>query len=316
MPELPEVETVVRQLDFVMPRSKLLRVSVFDKKLKQLTRQAPIGLTLGEVRRVAKFIVLSFPATRKSRSKLASSTNLKDQCLGDPSAQKTGAVVYLAVHLRMTGRLVWTPAKSNIKKKSPQFVHQQPIDRDENSENKHLRAEFCFREGKLSFYDIRRFGTIDIVDSLTEIVPSGIDPFSREFNVRYLEVNTKGGRQPVKSWLLRQDFIHGIGNIYASEILFDAKVSPFRIVKTIKTAEWQRIRRSTLKILKKAILRGGTTFSDYRDARGQLGQYSSMLRVYEREGMPCKVCKSEILRFVQSGRSTYCCPRCQKVICP
>lgn len=270
MPELPEVETVARQLAPKLRGRMVKEFLILDPKLKGLKSVALKGARITDVFRMGKKVVIAF--------KLA-----------------TGTERFLGVHLRMTGRLIWVAKQTRGK-----------------VDTRHLRARIVFDKGELRFIDARRFGTLEIVNNLEELKPQGIEPLSRDFDSITLSAMMLKSKQPIKVWLLRQDRIVGIGNIYASEILFDSKISPLRKTHRTKPNEAEKLVKSTIKILQKAIDSCGTTFSDFQDSRGEIGNFQSFLKVYDREGQPCKSCKSPIKRLVQAQRSTYYCSICQK----
>ena len=175
----------------------------------------------------------------------------------------------------------------------------------------HLRARFDLDRGALLFVDTRRFGTFDWYRARGDSAPAGIDPLSPELTPPRLEGLLRGSTQNLKAWLLRQDRLVGLGNIYASEILHDARVSPLRDTRSLIDDEIGRLYRSTRKILRRAIRNCGTTFSDFQDARGVEGSYQQYLAVYDRAGLGCPRCRTPIDRVVQQQRSTFHCPGCQ-----
>ena len=118
--------------------------------------------------------------------------------------------------------------------------------------------------------------------------------------------------QNIKAWLLRQDRLVGLGNIYASEILFVAGISPLRQASSLNAAEHRSLLRATRRVLRRAIKNCGTTFSDFQDAQGLTGSYQHYLTVYGRDGEPCPRCRAPVVRLVQQQRSTYHCAQCQK----
>lgn len=265
MPELPEVETIVRQLSPLLTGQKLKRLRILDKKLATFPESKIIGKEILKVKRVGKQVFLGFG--QKGRI---------------PQA-------WLGIHLRMTGRLLWNSER--------------------NAVDKHTRAQFNFLDGDLVFNDVRRFGTFQLLDSIDEEV---LDPVSEDFTPDVLKLMLSRSKQELKVWLLRQDRLVGIGNIYASEILFDAGIHPRRRGDELSQAEIGRLFRSIKKILERAILNAGTTFSDYRDAEGNAGGFQNLLKVYDREGKFCRKCKGEIKRITQVQRSTFYCEACQK----
>ena len=177
------------------------------------------------------------------------------------------------------------------------------------------RIEFGFDRGRLEFHDVRRFGTVRLCRDESEFQPLGLDPVDPSMSLDQFDALLRVSCQPLKHLLMRQDRLVGIGNIYASEILFDARLSPLQTGASLTPSQMRALFRSTQKILNRAIRASGTTFSDYQDSNGEAGNYQQRLKVYEREGEPCVRCRSAaIRRIVQQQRSTYFCPSCQ--CCP
>lgn len=267
MPELPEVETVARQLDPLIRGRRASRLDVFDRKLLAAGHRALEGSVVSSAQRVGKQVVVAFRSA-------------------------TGSESYLAVHLRMTGRLVWR-------------------DDGDGAAVPHRRARLMLEGGRVDFIDPRRFGTLTWHDDRDEVVPVGIDPLDPRLSVPELHRLLRNARQPLKTWLLRQDRLVGIGNIYASEILHEAGLDPFRAGGELEPVETRRLHRALKAVLRRAIRYCGTTFSDFQDAHGVTGSYQTRLRVYGREGEPCKRCGAPIVRVSQAQRSTYyCSARC------
>ena len=288
MPELPEVETVVRQLGPLLKRRRLLCSAALDEKLTSGALGRCAGCSVTGVSRVGKHIVIEFSAKRRSP-------------------------VFLIVHLRMTGRLIWRAPKTPgaaMGRFSPAAFRRAAAKR--RAEEKHLRAIFFFEGGELCFVDARRFGTINCLRSLAGIKGAGIDPVNDELSPGRLCRLLAGSRQPVKSWLLRQDRLVGLGNIYASEILHRAGIDPRRHAGSLDQREAARLLQATRRVLCEAIAACGTTFSDFQDAAGVEGTFGRFLRVYQREGKSCRRCRSPVRRIVQQGRSTYYCAGCQR----
>lgn len=268
MPELPEVEIVARQLAPPLEGNRVRSLRIYDPRLQQGPLPRIAGRTIRTVRRSGKRVLVEFSGSSSDE-----------------------AQVWLAVHLRMTGRLIFTERSGD------------PRD--------HLRAKFTLDHGALVFCDTRRFGTFDWYPRSIDAQPAGLDPLSPKLTNRRLAELVGESRQNIKSWLLRQDRLVGLGNIYASEILHAAKVSPHREAGSLDLDECSRVRTATRRILNKAIDACGTTFSDFQDARGVEGSYQRFLRVYGREGEPCRRCDGVILREVQQQRSTFYCGACQ-----
>lgn len=268
MPELPEVETVVRQLRPHLLGLRAKKVSILDEKLRPSGAERLLTHRVVDVQRRGKQIVIS---ARHGRQQLN-----------------------LSIHLRMTGRLI--VEDSNL-----------PLDR------RGLRARIDFNQKRsLYFFDVRRFGTFEVFSGSVLPPTTGIDPLSATCTLEHFRSLLATSSQPMKLWLLRQDRILGIGNIYASEILYDARVSPQRAACSLSALEQRKIFMAMKKILSKAIEYCGTTFSDFQDANGEIGSYQRYLRVYNRDGEPCRRCKKPIQRIVQGQRSTFYCAGCQQ----
>lgn len=270
MPELPEVETVARQLAPALVGRSVRELRILDPRLRTERPPRLAGRRIVAVERCGKRVLIEFgPAD---------------------------GPVYLAVHLRMTGRLSWRPDEA-----AP----------EDSRSRKHLRAQLRLDRGRLLFVDARRFGTFAWYRSRHEAQPQGLDPLSPALDPRRLDRLIDDSAQNVKAWLLRQDRLVGIGNIYASEILHAAAISPQRAVGSLDRDQRRRLLMATQRILRRAIRACGTTFSDFEDAHGVSGSYQRFLAVYEREAEPCRRCDAPIARLVQGQRSTYHCPGCQ-----
>jgi formamidopyrimidine-DNA glycosylase len=275
MPELPEVETVATQLAPLLQGRRVVRVEVLDPKLALHDGESAVGRVIGQVRRLGKQVVIELRAQPDSQI----------------TAEKAGPL-WMAVHLRMTGRLVWIPDA-------------------EPAACSHLRARLTLDQGFLLFRDARRFGTMRLVGSMECLCPAGLEPMCGDFTPGALTGLLAGSRQELKPWLLRQDRLVGLGNIYASEILFSARLDPFRLAGSLDAAEARRLHGAVRRVLKLGIECGGTTFSDFQDANGESGRFQKKLSVYGRGGEPCKRCGAPVERVVQQGRSTFYCPKCQ-----
>jgi formamidopyrimidine-DNA glycosylase len=183
---------------------------------------------------------------------------------------------------------------------------------------RHDHIEFTLDDGsRLVYNDPRRFGLLKLVapaevDSIAELKGLGPEPFANEFNAEYLWRVSRGRTAAIKNLLMDQRIVAGVGNIYASEILFRARVRPSRRARRVTRAELSCIATTTAEVLKEAIGSRGTTFRSYRDSRGQPGRFASQLRVYDREGQPCLECATPIRAMVIGQRSSFYCPRCQQ----
>lgn len=270
MPELPEVETVARQLAPLVRARTVVGLRILDPSLKRGWFPRVAGRQVADVTRSGKRVLFRFSSCPGRNDEL-----------------------WLAVHLRMTGRLIW-------------------VNEARRFETAHLRARFRMDRGALLFYDTRRFGTFQFFRSFEETEPVGVDPLSRGLNSREIGRMIGHSKQNIKAWLLRQDRLVGLGNIYASEILFVAGISPLREAASLTPAEHGRLLRATRRVLQQAIKNCGTTFSDFQDAQGLTGSNQNHLAVYGRESGPCPRCHTPVIRFVQQQRSTFYCPHCQE----
>jgi len=200
----------------------------------------------------------------------------------------------LVIHLRMSGRLA---------------VACRPED------ERYVRLILTLDRGALHFVDPRRLGTAAIeADGFSHRL--GIDPFDRAFTADQLHRILSASRAPVKTVLMDQRRIAGIGNIYASEILAEAKIDPRRPARDLSEEEAKRLRASVRSVLQGAIdgmgTSLGTSVADYRESSGRYGSFQERLKVYGREGEACRCCGAPVARIVQAGRSTYFCPGCQE----
>ena len=289
MPELPEVETVVRELSPQVVGICFADLRVFDPRLAHLEGFALRGFSVSQLSRFGKYIVFTLRGPKQPEK-------------------------YLAIHLRMTGRLFWleentdaddSPLQESLHARIP-YVHEVSL------KPAHIRFSISAEGGSLVFADPRRFGTVELIDSPESLLSGGIDPTKDNFTTEALAALLAKGKQPLKTWLLRQDRLVGVGNIYASEILYRAKLHPFRATGNLKKQEISALHQATREILLAAIERNGTTFSDFQKPSGETGGFQDFLQVYERENEECASCGKPIERVTQAGRSTYFCPRCQK----
>ena len=199
----------------------------------------------------------------------------------------------LIIHLRMTGALLWNPAE------------EEPF----------TRVEFFFDGGgRLIYTDVRRFGTMYLTTDPNEVVGKlGIEPLSRRFTRKSLAGMLKSRSLPVKSALLNQEHIAGIGNMYADEALFVAKIHPQQPADSLTTAQINRLHGAIKQVLKQGIKNQGASVRNYRGPDGSKGRAHEEFCVAHREGSPCPVCGSAIKRIVVGQRGTYYCPRCQRL---
>jgi len=271
VPELPEVETIVRQLAKALPGASIRSVEVLkpdliDGESAETFAHGLEGKRIESVARRAKNIVID-----------------------------TGGE-YLLVNLGMTGRL---------------FI----VD-DGTGTITHPGVRFGLDDGReLLYHDVRRFGR------LWRMSPEewrawagalGVEPLSDAFTAKWLYDAAHRSRVAVKVWLMDQKRVVGVGNIYASEALFRARVDPRTPADELTRPQAKRIREAVRDVLQESIDYRGTTLLDYRDASGEPGGFVRRLRVYDREGEPCVNCHRPISRLVQGGRSTFFCAHCQR----
>jgi formamidopyrimidine-DNA glycosylase len=222
----------------------------------------------------------------------------------------------LIVHLGMSGRLTIHGPGAHIR---PGGFHHKTAD-DGSGDGKHDHVVFETDEGtRIVFTDHRRFGLMTIADTnalSSHVLFAGLgpEPLDKNFTPAFLSAALKGKRTPIKSALLDQRVVAGLGNIYVCEALFRSRISPKRLAASVAGPRAERLVPAIKKVLEAAIKAGGSSLRDYAKADGELGYFQHHFAVYDREGQPCptKDCRGKIKRIVQSGRSTYYCPSCQK----
>ena len=205
---------------------------------------------------------------------------------------------YLCSHLRMEGKYFCKD-------------HNEEIDKHE-----HIIFEFDDNTD-LRYKDVRKFGRMclvkkDEIDSYEPVAKQGIEPISDKLSKEYIYERFKNKKIPIKSLLLDQTIIAGLGNIYADEVAYRAKVNPLKMGNEIKISECERIKDACKEIITKAIEYGGTTIRSYTSSLGVTGHYQDFLEVHTKEGKKCNRCGSIIKKEKVGGRSTYYCPKCQK----
>ena len=281
MPELPEVETVARGLRQAILGRRILSVTLgktdFIDDPAALEQHLP-GRQIEAVERYGKFMLLRLSAVRGETRVV---TN------GD------SAPASLLVHLGMTGQLAPSLAA-------------QPLQR-------HTHVCLLLDDGReLRYTDARRFGRIAyltkalLADELTGFGADPLEVSREEFANRIC-----GRRARIKALLLDQGVLRGVGNIYADESLWRAKIHPARLGAKLDRKQAENLRRALQDILRKAIVLRGSSISDFLDAEGEPGEYQRHHRAYGREGKSCRRCKTAIRRAIVAGRSSYFCPRCQ-----
>ncbi|MDK9701047.1 MAG: hypothetical protein OEM52_12945, partial [bacterium] len=198
---------------------------------------------------------------------------------------------FFHVHLRMTGHL--------------EYGLQQP-------DYTRFVLQFAKTRKRLWYADSRTLGRLAYYESIPEDIAALTDAVNDSYDEKLLYEKFQARKCALKDVLLDQSFLAGIGNIYACEIAFRARVSPYRIAERITKPETKRIYREIIAVLQEAVAAEGTTFSDFRGADGKPGNFQSQLTVYDRAGEPCHTCGSAIQKDMYHGRGTYHCPKCQK----
>ena len=293
MPELPEVETVRRGLE--------QKLNNFIIKKVEVCRDSTIAFPKNN----EKFIEglhnsLLYKWDRRGKYLIAELKKIENENIQYPLKKSLKNNGFLVVHLRMTGYFKFIDYSS------------QPC--------KHTRIRFFDKKNnELRYIDVRSFGQMwwikeglspnKIIKGLGSLGP---EPFSKDFDTKYLKKVISKRTKSIKAILLDQTIVAGIGNIYADESLYSAGISPFREARTIKKNELIKLKESIVTVLKKSIGSGGTTFSDFRDLEGENGNFGLQTNVYRRTGKECRKCGNLIERQKITGRSTHWCPKCQK----
>jgi formamidopyrimidine-DNA glycosylase len=285
MPELPEVETLCRQLNEILPGEVILAVEVLDPRLGKSEGEGLAGRKIEGVSRRGKYITIQMG--KRGREPDISEP---EKGRGKSSQVPPDDRLTVALHLRMTGRLLWQTSKTP----TPPYA----------------RLIITFASGRLTLIDPRRFATFcarppRAVPALVENPLKGLPPHR-------LMKAAENRRLPVKSFLMDQRFIAGIGNIYACEILYSSGIDPRRQAGSLSASEWRQVQKASAAVLPRAVECRGTTISDWRDLFGRSGENQNYLDIYSREGKPCRRCGGMIERTKIGGRGTWFCPICQK----
>ena len=281
MPELPEVETVRRGLLPAMEGGLIARAEVNRPDLRwplpERMAERLTGATVRQLRRRSKYILVDLDTGES-----------------------------LLIHLGMSGRMLVSGVMLG-------GFHQ-----DHPAPQKHDHVVLHMAGGaRVTFNDARRFGAMDLVrtdreDAYWLLAGLGPEPFGTEFHEDDLVARLKGRATPIKSALLDQRVVAGLGNIYVSEVLFRAGIDPRRQAGRISARRIASLVPIVRAVLSEAIEAGGSSLRDHRQTDGELGYFQHTFRVYDREGEPCGTCAAPIRRIVQSGRSSYFCPACQR----
>ena len=288
MPELPEVETVARQLDPELRDRLILRLDVLDERWSRPVPpdrlgDAVSGRTIRGLGRRGKYLLLGLDHEQT-----------------------------LVMHLRMTGNLVLVEGERVLDPSEGRRLYEA----ERSASARHLRARFALDDGReLWFTDPRRFGEAFLIadaDLDARFAGKlGVEPLSPAFTPEALAAMAAGRTAPLKSFLLDQSGVAGVGNIYADEALFRARLHPLSPAGSMKPEHHGALRDAVVAALEAGIENGGSSIDDYRDGRGEKGTMQDEFLVHTREGEPCPECEGEIVRIVVGGRSTYYCPSCQ-----
>lgn len=269
MPELPEVETVLRTLENQIKDQEIIAIDVLYEPIvsnKALFCKSLLHQHFRSFHRRGKFLIFQM-----------------DDC-------------YFVSHLRMEGK----------------YYIQSPME----PITKHMHVIFTLSNGmQLRYHDTRKFGRMEIWPLSTDLDhfhDLGVEPLSEEFDVKYLKTKLSCSRHAIKQDLLDQHIIAGIGNIYADEICFYAKIDPSHPANSLDDQTISLIVEGTKQILQGAIAAGGTTIRSYTSSLGVTGRFQLSCKVHQKEGQPCAICNTLIKKKVVAGRGTYYCPHCQK----
>lgn len=283
MPELPEVETVRRGLNNLTINQKIQGVEVLLPRTLayppeiEAFWQGTTGMAIAKWQRRGKYLYARLTDLDSNRS-----------------------AGWLGVHLRMTGQLLWV-------------TQEDPL-------QKHTRIRWFFEGGhELRFVDTRTFGKvwycppdIELESVITGLKKLGPEPFAEEFSVKYFAQKLDNRRRLIKTLLLDQAVVAGIGNIYADEALFKSGILPDTLAGDLKPKQIKKLHQAIIDVLQTSIDKGGTTFSDFLSLLGVSGNYGDAALVYGRKDLPCKVCGTPIEKIKLGGRSSHYCPKCQK----
>ena len=287
MPELPEVEIIKQSLKKKIIYQRILGVTVRNRNLrfkldkffaKKINKKKIIN-----VERQAKYLIIYLN--------------------GDFS---------ILVHFGMSGTLHLVNKEKKQSYTNLSFYHSI------NLPKKHNHIELNFKNFKIIYNDPRRFGFFKIFKSKIDIEnylkKNGPEPLNKKFNFKYLFKNIKHRTKNIKTILLDQKIISGIGNIYANEILFYCKINPLKPGNKLKLEEYKKISLNSKKVLRKAIMLGGSSIKNFKSTEGKTGNFQNQFKVYDKENRNCPniICNSKIMKIFISNRSTFYCKNCQK----
>lgn len=290
MPELPEVETIRRMLNERIRGKRIDRavcraVKIFQIDPRVLEKSLP-GQKIRRLDRRGKFLIVRLEGH------------------------------WLIIHLGMTGQLTYRHRSGRTDK--ARLFHETAPGKRGTILDEHIHFQIRFQDGAdLFFRDVRKFGKIYLLDKKVSLqkeffTQMGLEPFSAEYRLDAFLEKMKNRNLRIKSLLLDQGFVAGIGNIYADEALFEARIHPARRLRYVRKYEKIRLFEVIPEVLEKGITFGGTTLRDYVKSDGEQGAHQHHLNVYGRRGEPCRLCSTPIEKIVLSQRGTHYCPSCQK----
>ena len=287
MPELPEVEIVKRSLAKKIQQKKIKKIIIKNRNLRfkiplkfeELLKNKIIK----KVTRFSKYIILNF---------------------SDGS--------FCLIHLGMSGT-IHLVKKNNLGKFTNTSFYNSP-----NLPKKHNHVEIQFQDLKVVYNDPRRFGFIKFIDNKKELINRfnhlGPEPFFKNFNIKYILEYFLNKKKDIKSFLLDQNFVSGIGNIYANEILFLSRINPVTLAMKLSKEDCKKIIFFSKSVLSKAIKKGGSSIRDFKNISGESGNFQKEFKVYQREDLNCvrSKCVGKIKKIFISNRATFFCNICQK----
>ncbi len=287
MPELPEVEIVKQSLAKKIEHKKIKKVIIKNRNLRfkipQKFEELLQNKIIKKVTRFSKYLILNFY---------------------DGS--------FCLIHLGMSGT-IHLIKKDNLNKFTNVSFYNSP-----NLPKKHNHVEIQFQDLKVIYNDPRRFGFFKFIDNKQELINRfshlGPEPFFKNFNLKYLLKYFFNKKKDIKSFLIDQKFVSGIGNIYASEILFLSKINPTTYAMKLSKEECKKIITFSKSVLNKAIQKGGSSIRDFKNTSGENGNFQKEFKVYQRENLNCvrHKCTGKIKKIFISSRSTFFCNTCQK----
>jgi len=286
MPELPEVEIVRQSLDKNIRQKKVKKVIIRNKNLRikipNSFKKFLENKTINQVSRFSKYLIIYLSNNK-----------------------------YCLVHLGMSGTIHLINFKNKKDFSNLSFYHSPFLPK------KHNHVEIIFDKFKIVYNDPRRFGFLQIIknhkDLQKRFLHLGPEPFDQKFNLKYFLKFIKGKERTIKDLLIDQKFVSGIGNIYANEILFLSKINPKKKIRLLNKQECSQIILNSIKVLSKAIDKGGSSIKNFKNTDGIKGGFQDSFKVYQRDGKNCKrkKCNGKIKKKIITNRSTFFCDLCQ-----